>query len=311
MQVTSTQAPVSTVAPQAEAPTEPDSAESVGEPPEAPPAEPPAPTEAQPLAVVVNGQPIYLADYERALAQYEGSLQAQGIDPTTSEGQEFLAQRRDWLLTVMIEQMLTEQAAIAADVSVTDEEVNAYIQEMITYTGGEEAYRTELAQWGQTEEDAWQDVRAQLIGGRMTQRVTDAIPTVTEHVHARHILVDTPEEADRILAQLQASADFAALAQAYSHDTSTRDRGGDLGFFPRGVLVSSEVEEVAFALQPGQFSGVILSVLGYHIVQVVERDPARPVGEENLRLLKDTAVQAWIEGLWAQAEIQRYIETTP
>jgi parvulin-like peptidyl-prolyl isomerase len=76
-------------------------------------------------------------------------------------------------------------------------------------------------------------------------------------------------------------------------------------------LVAPEVEEVAFALQPGQFSGVVTSSLGYHIVQVVERDPARSVSPENLRLLQDRAVQKWIEGLWDQAVVERFIETAP
>ena len=107
------------------------------------------------------------------------------------------------------------------------------------------------------------------------------------------------------------SADFATLAKTYSQDTSTRGSGGDLLFFPRGTLMVPEVEEVAFALQPGQFSGVVTSSLGYHIVQVIERDPARPVSPENLHLLQDRALQEWIEGLWAQAVVQRFIETAP
>jgi len=271
----------------------------------------PSPTPEPPLAARVNGQPIYLTDYERELGRYEASLQAQGIDLNTPEAQENLAQQRDWILNVMIEQVLTEQAAAAVGVVVSDDEVDAYMQEMIAENGGDETFDAKLAEWGETREDAWREVRAQLIGMKMTQRVIEGVPTVAEHVHARHILVDTQQEAERILAQLQASADFATLARAYSQDTSTRENGGDLGFFPRGILVAPEVEDVAFALQPGQFSGVVTSVLGYHIVQVVERDPARPISPENLRLLQERAVQEWIEQLWSQAVVERFIETNP
>ena len=263
------------------------------------------------MAALVNGQPIYLADYERELGRYEASLLSRGIDPSSEEGQANLAQARDWVLNVMIEQVLTEQASAAAGVIVSDAEVDAYMQEMIAENGGEEAFQAKLAEWGETYEDAWREVRAQLIGMAMTQRVIDSVPATAEQVHARHILVDTLQEAERILAQLQTGADFAALASAYSQDTSTRESGGDLGFFPRGILVAPEVEEAAFALQPGQFSGVISSELGYHIVQVIERDPARPVNPENLRLLQDRAVQEWIEQLWAQATVQRFVETAP
>jgi len=271
-----------------------------------------SPTPEPPLAALVDGRPVYLADYEHEIDQYEASLPAEGIDPASQEGQARLAQARVWILDVMIEQVLTEQAAAAAGVVVSETEVDDYLRTMIDESGGEESFRAKLAEWGQTYEDAQDEVRTQLIGMAMTERIVEAVPTTAEHVHARHILVDTPQEAESILAQLQVGADFAALAKAYSQDTSTRDNGGDLGFFPSGILVAPEVEETAFALQPGQFSGVITSSLGYHIVQVVERDPARPVGAENLLILQDRAVKEWIEGLWAQAVIQRFVgEETP
>lgn len=270
-----------------------------------------SPTPEPPLAALVNGQPVYLSDYERELGRYAASLSSRGIDPNSAEGQENLAQARAWVLNVMIEQVLTEQTAAAEGVVVSDADVDAYVQVMVEENGGDEAFRAKLAEWGETYEDAWREVRAQLIGMAMTQRVVERVPTTAEHVHARHILVDNPTEAERILAQLQGGADFAALAQSYSQDTSTRESGGDLGFFPRGILMAPEVEEAAFALQPGQFSGVVSSALGYHVVQVVERDPAGPVSPENLRLMQDRAVQEWIEGLWAQASVQRFVETTP
>jgi peptidyl-prolyl cis-trans isomerase C len=274
-------------------------------------AAPPSPTAEPPLAARVNGQPIYLADYERELARYEASLSAQGIDPNSQEGQEELAQAKDWILNVMIEQVLTEQAAEKAGVTVSEEEVNAYMQAMIDENGGEEAFRAKLEKWGETYDDAKREVHAQLVGMAMTERVIESVPTTAKHIHARHILVDTQQEAESIQAQLEAGADFTALAKAHSQDASTRESGGDLGFFPRGILVAPEVEETAFALQPGQFSEVVSSSLGYHIVQVVEQDPERPIGPENLRLLQDQAVQRWIESLWARAEVERFVDAAP
>jgi parvulin-like peptidyl-prolyl isomerase len=271
----------------------------------------PSPTPEPPLAALANGWSIYLADYERKLGQYEASLPVQGIDPSSPEGQENLAQHRAWILNVMIEQVLTEQGAAAVGIVVSDAEVDAYVEKMVAESGGREAFEAKLEEIGETYEGAWQEVRAGLIGMAMTQRIIEGVPATAEHVRARHILVHTSQEAERILAQLQASADFATLARAYSQDTSTRENGGDLGFFPRGILVAPEVERVAFELQPGQFSGVLTSALGYHIVQVVERGPARSLSQENLLLLQDQAVQRWIEELWAQATVQRFVETDP
>ena len=272
---------------------------------------PATPVPEPPLAALVNGQPVYQADYERDLGQYETSLLARGIDPSSPEGQENLTQARDWILNVMIEQVLTEQAAAEAGIAVSDAEVDVYMQDMIAESGGEEAFQATLTEWGETYQDAWQEVRMQLIGMAMTQRIIEGVPTTAEHIHARHIQVDTSQEAERILSQLQAGADFVTLAQAYSQDSNTRESGGDLGFFPRGILTAPELEEAAFALQPGQFSGVVTTALGYHIVQVVERDPARSVDPESLRFLQDRALQEWVEGLWASAEVQRFVETAP
>lgn len=272
---------------------------------------PPSPSPTPKLAAMVNGQPVYLTDYERELGRYEASLEAQGIDPSSPEGQQNLAQARAWVLDVMIEQVLIEQAAEEAGVVVSQADVDEEMEDLIAENGGEEKFRAKLKEWGETYEDARREVRAQLIGMAMTERIVEAVPETAEHIRARHILVDTLQEAERIHAQLETGADFAALAKAHSQDESTRKSGGDLGFFPRGILMAPEVEEAAFALQPGEFSDVIESSLGYHIVKVVERDPDRPIGPENLRIMQDQAIQEWIEGLWAEADVERLIDTAP
>ena len=265
-----------------------------------------------PLAALVNGRPIYLADYERELGQYEADLPTlKGLDPTSPEGKAELAQARAWILDFMITEKLIVQAAEEAGITISDEEVDAVMQDVIAENGGEEAFKEKLADRGETYEQHREKERRGLLVMKMNQHITEGVPKVAEHVHARHILVDTAEEAERIHAQLEGGADFAALARAYSQDPNTRDIGGDLDWFPRGILTVPEVEEAAFALQPGQFSDVIPSLLGYHIVQVVERDPARTVSEDNLRLLQERMLQGWIDGLKAKAEIEVFVDLSP
>jgi parvulin-like peptidyl-prolyl isomerase len=222
-----------------------------------------------------------------------------------------MAYARSWILNVMIEQVLTEQAAKEAGIVVTDAEVDAYVSELVAEQGGEEAFRAKLAEMGDTFEGAWEQARSGLIGMAMMDRISQAVPAVTEHVHARHILVDTEQEAASLLEQLKTGADFATLAQSYSQDASTKETGGDLGFFPRGILIAPEVEDVAFSLQPGEISDVLASALGYHIVLVVERDSEREVSPENLRLLQEQAIQKWVEELWADADIEQFVEPVP
>lgn len=265
----------------------------------------PTPT-SEPLAALVDGEPITMAEYQRELAWYETSMAAGGQDPSTTEGQAMLAEARVHILEGMIEQTLIIQAAQQAGIVVSDDEVNAAIQSIVQEIG-QGAFDQRLNSEGLTLDEARYQIWRSMMVGKIIDQVTLAVPTRAEHVRARHILVDTEAGAQQLLAQIQAGADFGALAQAYSQDPYTRDRGGDLGYFPRGILTSSEVEDAAFALQPGQVSGVVQSALGYHIIQVVDRAPDMEIDPDNLRLLRDSARDRWVADLWAQAHIERFV----
>jgi peptidyl-prolyl cis-trans isomerase D len=115
-----------------------------------------------------------------------------------------------------------------------------------------------------------------------------------EEVRARHILLKAdasmPNEkreeirarANEILAKARAEgADFAALAKEYSEDV-TKDSGGDLGFFGRGVMTEN-FEQAAFSLEPGAVSDVVETPFGFHIVRVEEKRPAGVQSIEDAR----------------------------
>jgi len=275
--------------------------------PSAPTAPPPTPTPERPLAARVNGQPIYLVDYERQVAQYQDALAASGVDIASPEGQERLRQMRAQILDWMIEQVLIEQAAAGMGITVTDEEVQAAIAQLVQDAGSQEAFQERLERSGMTLSDLQAQLRAELLRARVLERVQATVPERAEQVHARHILVDTRERAEALLGQIQAGADFAQLARTYSQDESTRDAGGDLGWFPRGVLLAPEVEEIAFSLQAGQVGPIVQSQFGYHIVQTLERKQDEPISPEHRQLLQDRAVQEWMESLWKQAVIERFV----
>jgi len=109
-------------------------------------------------------------------------------------------------------------------------------------------------------------------------------------VHARQIRVSTEQTANYVIAQLAGGVDFATLA--YQYDPLT---GGDLGWFPRGYLTQPVIEEAAFALQVGEYSGVIKTELGYHIVYVIERDAAHPLSDDARNVLQHLALENWVK----------------
>lgn len=79
-------------------------------------------------------------------------------------------------------------------------------------------------------------------------------------------------KADSLLTQLRQGADFATLAKRFSDDSVSREAGGDLGWFRRGVMVP-EFEQVAFRLKPGDLSPLVRTDFGFHIIQVERIQP--------------------------------------
>ncbi len=245
-----------------------------------------------------------MAVYAREVELRKAGLTQRGVNVDTPQGQAQLAQEKQLLLDGMIDDLLIAQEAAKQGVTVTDAEVEAALQEIIKQLGSQAAFEQLLQKSGQTLADARALQKTQMLNNKMRDRVVGTIQAV-EQIHARHILVDSQATAQALLAQIQAGADFAQVAQQSSRDTLTSANGGDLGWFARGTLVSKELEDAAFALQPGQISQVVQSAFGYHLIQVLERDPARKLEGEQLLKVQQQAMENWLNGLRAQAKVQR------
>jgi peptidyl-prolyl cis-trans isomerase D len=121
-----------------------------------------------------------------------------------------------------------------------------------------------------------------------------------DRVHVRHILLKTTglskeeepkvkAKAEELLKKLKAGADFAELAKANSDDPGSGAKGGDVGWIVKGQTVPN-FENTAFALKPKELSGVVSTEYGFHIIQALEKEPARvkPFDE-----VKDQLAQEW------------------
>ncbi len=265
---------------------------------------PPTPTftPEPPAAARVNGEVITVADFDKELARYEAAQRSLGRDPA-ADGAPYQAE----VLNALIERLLIEQAATTAGIVISDSDLETEMQELIVKTGGQESFDAWLEMSQYSSEEFRLILRSGMISQEMYARVTMEIPDQVEQVHARHIVVDSAEIGEQILASLQEGTDFATLATEYSLDESTRLNGGDLGFFPRGLLLSTEVEEAAFSLQVGETSSLVTSGFGYHIIQVLEKDPGRPVTPEIQQRLREVAFETWLQQLWAVATVERTI----
>jgi peptidyl-prolyl cis-trans isomerase C len=145
-----------------------------------------------------------------------------------------------------------------------------------------------------------------------------------DSIHASHILFRVEEQADvaarakaktqadDILKQLKKGSAFADLAKKYSQDPGSAPNGGDLGFFSRGQMVPA-FEQVAFALKPGQTSGVVETPFGYHIIRVSEAKPGRDLGYDEVKAqiedhlkqqVRDQKSQEFVDQLKAKGKVQ-------
>lgn len=118
---------------------------------------------------------------------------------------------------------------------------------------------------------------ARLLAGAYSRETLNARMTASEAevdaYVAAHPELDPQQlrvKAEGVLAKLRAGGDFVALARENSADPSNKDKGGDLGWFGRGMMVKP-FEEAAFALKPGELSGIVETQFGYHIIKLDER----------------------------------------
>ena len=130
-----------------------------------------------------------------------------------------------------------------------------------------------------------------------------------EQVQVRHILIagtdgDARAQAEKVLEELKAGANFSQIAKERSADTGSAAKGGDLGLFARGRMVP-EFDEAAFALKkPGDLSSIVETKFGFHILKLDARRPAglRPYEEVREELIKEVRGKLQQDARVAEAE---------
>ncbi len=130
-----------------------------------------------------------------------------------------------------------------------------------------------------------------------------------QEVRARHILLETEDEAKDVVEKLKKGGDFAKIAAELSKDPGSGQIGGDLGFFAKERMVP-EFADAAFKLEVGGLSAPVKSQFGWHVIKVDEKrtkplPPLEEVRDQIAQYLERKAQQDTIIGLRAQAKIER------
>lgn len=190
-------------------------------------------------------------------------------------------------LEVMISDEIIRQEAKKADITVTQDEIDA---EMAVYEenyGGAEGLASAIETSGMTMEDLENEMETYLkiekLIGPDIEITDEAIQTYFEEnkaalgqsaeVEASHILTETKEQAEEVAKKLADGGDFAKLAAEYSIDTATAENGGELGSFGEGEM-AAEFEKAAFAMKPNEISEPVETEFGFHVIKVTGKTEA-------------------------------------
>lgn len=251
----------------------------------------PTPTEAS-LAARVNDEGILLTEYEAEMKRYQAGIEQLGeqFDPELA---------RQEVIDDLVAQTLFAQAAAAQNYYVDEVDLQAEIDQYAEAAGGQGVLQTWISENFYDPDSFRTDVSRDMAVIWMRNYLIAQVPQAAEQVHARQILMNSENEAIGIQRQLEVGTSFKSLAFLYDPLT-----GGELGWFPRGYLLQPEVENAAFSMQPGQYSGIILTSFGYHIVEVIEVDPQHSLSQDALLFVQRQALENWLDEQITQSTIE-------
>lgn len=248
-----------------------------------------------PLAARVNGEGIWLAEYDAALQQI-GEAQNLLVSPLSAGEQQRL------VMDALIDEALLAQAAGQAGFR-AEENLQSVLGALKQAVGDSSTLDAWISYNGYTHDSFEHSLLRTTAAYWQREQLLSQTPTEVEQVRVRQILLPDESAAQEALALAQQpGADFTTLAFQYDPYI-----GGDLGWFPRGYLLYGEVEEAAFKLQPGEISPIIKSELGYHLLYGIDRQ-TRPLSFDAKRALQHRALSDWLDAQRTASKIEILVD---
>ncbi len=144
------------------------------------------------------------------------------------------------------------------------------------------------------------ELKYELLEKKVKDQIETTVPRTADMVWARHILVETEEEALAALERIKAGEEWGDVAAEVSTD-STASKGGDLGWFTEGTMVT-EFNDAAFSQEVGTISDPVKTDFGYHLIQVIAHEE-HPYTSSQYNTAVENAYQKWLNGYSEQMDI--------
>ncbi|MGI6550065.1 MAG: SurA N-terminal domain-containing protein [Syntrophomonadales bacterium] len=238
----------------------------------------------------VNGEKVTQPQLEKIINLYVAQAkQVYGTDVT--EDQEFMGEIEKMALNDLIDQTLVIQNALSEGLEATDKEVSDAIKNF-KEASGTDGYKNFLKASGMTDEDFKQEMYNQVLVNKLHEKVIAKVKVTEKDIKAyyeahpedfgnlrelkvSHILLETKEEAEKVIDRIKAGEDFGTLAQELSTEPAAKETKGDLGFINEQTNLVTEFKEAALKLKPGEMTNEpVKSEFGFHVIKAFEEKDA-------------------------------------
>jgi parvulin-like peptidyl-prolyl isomerase len=272
--------------------------------------------------------------FDQIWAQAEAQYKSQdSAPPFPKEGEAAYNQLKASIVNYLVQNHVIKDKAAEMNVTVSDKQFQERMKQIVQQVGGQKKLDKLLKEQSVTQAQLEEQLKAQMLQDAVQQKVYAGIKVseadlkkyfdnpdnksqfeVPESVDARHVLVKTKAEADKVRALLEADnsdANWKKVAAEYSTDPGSKDSGGSLGNFPKGRMVKP-FEDAAFALKIGEISEPVKSQFGYHVIEVTKKTPgskqtfeqAKATIEQQLKYQKQaTAWEDWLKSAMKAAGV--------
>jgi foldase protein PrsA len=268
--------------------------------------------------------------WQQAEAQYKSQ---EGAPPFPEQGTAQYNQLKASIVNYLVQNEVIKKQAADMSVTVTDKQLQERMKQIVEQVGGQKKLDKLLKEQNVTQAQLEDQLKAQMLQDALQQKVNADIKVseadakkyfedpknasqfeVPESVDARHILVKTKAEAEKVRALLEADnsdANWKKVAKEYSTDPGSKNSGGSLGNFPKGRMVKP-FEDVAFSLKVDEISQPVKTQFGYHVIEVTKKtegskqtfEQAKSTIEQQLKFQKQsTAWQDWLKKAMEDAGI--------
>ena len=199
----------------------------------------------------------------------------------------------------MVSQFLLAQGAAEAGFVLDDNTLKLRMDALVKNIGGADKLKAWEQAHSYTDANFQEMLKLSIASAWMRDKIMSSVSVTAEQVHVRQILLYNEDAAKNYYSQLQAGTSFDVLAAQVDPVTH-----GDIGWFPRGYLPEKAVEDAAFSLKVGSYSPIISGEVGFHIIEVLESQPARTLSPDALSTLQNRAVADWLTNRHKQSSIE-------